>query len=229
MSSHEYLKEVEQIPKSNNIFRYFYAILWWRKEHAENVQKAEWILRSFIAIELPETAQSALSDLQGELKKYGADVRWVKPENIHLTLKFLGDVEENIVEGIIDSLKGTCDKHSTFSLELSGIGVFPNKKSPRVLWVGLTGSKILPVVQQEIDIEMATMGFKREKRRFAPHLTLGRFKSSFGKKDLLDKVSSDMNTEFGLIEVNSVSLMRSNLGPAGAKHTTIAKIDLINT
>ncbi len=229
MQSHEYLKEVEKIPKSNNIFRYFYAILWWRKEHVENVQKAEWILRSFIAIELPETVKSALSELQGELKKCGADVRWVKPDNIHLTLKFLGDVEENIVEGIIDSLKGTCGKHSTFSLELSGIGVFPNKKSPRVLWVGLTGSKILPIIQQEIDTGMATLGFKQEKRRFAPHLTLGRFKSSSGKKELADKMNLDMNTAFGLIEVNSVSLMRSDLGPAGAKHTTIAKIDLINT
>ncbi len=186
-------------------------------------------MRCFIAIELPETAKTALFDLQRDLAKCGSDVRWVKPDNIHLTLQFLGDIEENIVESIIGSIKGTCCKHSAFKLEIAGINVFPNLRSPSVLWVGLGSHEYLSAIQMDIETKMTSLGIKPENRRFIPHLTLGRFKSSSGKNNLLDIVKLKRSAKFGLIKVNSVSLMRSNLGRTGATYSTIAKIDLINT
>lgn len=183
-------------------------------------------MRSFIAIELPETAKSALEELQREFKTCGADIRWVKPENIHLTLKFLGDIEEKTVAHITESIKGTCNKYMAFSLKLSGAGVFPNARSPRVLWVGLNGNETLTGLYREIDREMGSLGFERENRRFVPHLTLGRFRSSSGRGKLLERVEAYKESEFGFIDVNSVSLMRSDLGPAGAKYTRIAELYL---
>ncbi len=183
-------------------------------------------MRSFIAIELPETTKLSLAELQQEFKNCGTDIRWVKPENIHLTLKFLGNIEEKNVSSIVKKIEGACNKYTAFSLEISGVGVFPNTKSPRVLWVGVIGNEVFNGLQQEIESGMASLGFQRENRKFIPHLTLGRFKSSQGKGALLDKIQLYENNRFGLIDVMSISLMRSDLSPAGARHTRIAEVSL---
>jgi 2'-5' RNA ligase len=186
-------------------------------------------LRSFIAIELSETAKSALAELQQELKKTGADVRWVKPENIHLTLKFLGNIEKNIIDSIVQILTGTCNKFEVFTLEIKGTGVFPSVKSPRVIWVSANGKTTVTGIQLEIETGLSSLGFEREKRTFTPHLTLGRFKTSQGKRPLLDKVELFKDNSYGVIDVRSISIMRSDLSPAGAKYTRIAEIPLRKT
>ena len=183
-------------------------------------------MRSFIAIELPDTVKSALLSLQQKLKTCGADVRWVRPEGIHLTLKFLGDIEDKLVDRIIETLKGTCIKFKTFSCEVRGIGVFPTARAPRVLWAGIADHDALTLIQQEIDIGMSSLGFERENRKFTAHLTLGRFRSSEGKIALLDKIEAHKELTLGIIDVNHISLMRSELGPAGAKYARIAEIPL---
>ena len=183
-------------------------------------------MRSFIAIELPETAKSALAGLQQELKKTGADVRWVKPENIHLTLKFLGNIEKNIIDSIVQILTGTCNKFEAFTLEIKGTGVFPSVKSPRVIWVSANGKTTVTGIQLEIETGLSSLGFEREKRTFTPHLTLGRFKTSQGKRPLLDKVELFKDNSYGVINVRSISIMRSDLSPTGAKYTRIAEIPL---
>jgi len=183
-------------------------------------------LRSFIAIELPEAVKSALSEFQQELNKCGADVRWVNPLNVHLTLKFLGEINEKDVCRIIKAVEGTCRKYTSFYLEIAGAGVFPNKRSPRVLWVGINGNGTFTALQQEIEDTMAFMGFEKENRKFVPHLTLGRFRSLIGKEALLDKIELHQATKFGAIDVKTVSFMKSDLGPAGAKHTRVAEIFL---
>ncbi|MBI4697762.1 MAG: RNA 2',3'-cyclic phosphodiesterase [Nitrospirae bacterium] len=134
-------------------------------------------MRSFIAIELPEAVRYALSGIEEELKKSRADVRWVKPENIHLTLKFLGDVEEKNTEKITEILKDICRRFKPFALEIKGMGVFPHPRSPRVLWTGMDISDTLENLQKEIEDAMTSLGFEREDRRFTAHLTLGRFRS----------------------------------------------------
>ena len=184
------------------------------------------MLRSFIAIELSETLKNELTGLQLKLKKCGADVRWIKPENIHLTLKFLGDIEEQIVENIVKTIKGTCKEFKPFSIDIKGTGLFPNPRSPRVLWVGVNGSEDVIRFQGEIKDRMSALGFKREKRRFIPHLTLGRFKSPQGKGPLLEKIELLKSSSFGIINVLTISLMQSELSPAGAQYRRLANIPL---
>ncbi|MEW6599834.1 MAG: RNA 2',3'-cyclic phosphodiesterase [Nitrospirota bacterium] len=183
-------------------------------------------MRSFIAIELPDTLKSALLSLQQELKKCGADVRWVRPDGIHLTLKFLGDIEDRLVERIVESLKGTCGKFRAFNCEVRGVGVFPGTRNPRVLWAGISDHDTLALLQVDIDSAMSSLGFERESRKFTAHLTLGRFRSSEGKAALLDRMENYKEQQLGLIDVNHISLMKSDLGPAGAKYTKIAEISL---
>lgn len=183
-------------------------------------------MRSFIAIELPETVKSALAELQQEFENCGADIRWVKPDNIHLTLKFLGNIEEKSVEKIVKTIDGICNKYAAFSLEVRGTGVFPNIKSPRVLWVGIIGNSVLEGLQKELEDGMASIEFERESRKFTPHLTLGRFRATVKKEKLLDKIESYKNSSFGLIDVKSILLMRSVLKPSGAEYAKIAEIPL---
>jgi 2'-5' RNA ligase len=183
-------------------------------------------LRSFIAIELPEAVISALSEFQEELKKCGADVRWVKPRNIHLTLKFLGNIDDKEAARVKEAIEGTSKNYSCFDLQVKGTGVFPNIKNPRVLWIAVSENEILEGLQKDIEDEMVFLGFEKEDRKFSPHLTLGRFRSSFGKESLLEKIELNKGREFGFIHVKLVSFMKSDLSPAGAKYTRIAEIPL---
>ena len=185
-------------------------------------------LRSFIAIELPETAISALAGLQHELKKCGADVRWVKPENIHLTLKFLGDIGDEIVANILKIIETICRRSRAFDLEIKGTGAFPNLRAPKVIWVGVNSNADIDALQNEIEAGMSSLGFARENRTFTPHLTLGRFRSSQGKGPLLEKVELFKDRKYGLIDVGSIALMRSDLSPSGARHSVIAGISFGN-
>jgi 2'-5' RNA ligase len=181
-------------------------------------------LRCFIAINLPEAVINILAGLQHEFKKCGADIRWVRPENIHLTLKFLGDTNEEAVENIANIIEMACKEYTAFNFEIFGAGIFPDKKPPRVLWVGLKTSEVLAELQRKIEDPTASLGFKKEKRRFVPHLTLGRFKSSRGKGGLKEKISLYENTGFGSFEIGSVCLMKSDLSPAGAKYSIIKEV-----
>lgn len=185
-------------------------------------------MRSFIAIELPEGVKSAISELQQELKKCRADIRWVKPDNIHLTLKFLGDTEEKSLGKIVEAAKAACAGNGGFALETRGVGVFPDMRAPRVLWVGISDSDSLTGLQKDIENGLAKLGFSPEKRRFSPHLTLGRFRSSSGKEGLYDKIEEYKYLSLGLIEVKTIFLIKSDLTPSGAEYTKIAGIDLKN-
>jgi 2'-5' RNA ligase len=114
-------------------------------------------------------------------------------------------------------------------VKISGVGVFPNIRSPRVLWAGVKGNDELTGLQQEIETGMTSLGFKQEKRRFRPHLTIGRFKSSKGAGVLIDNLERSKDIEIGSIDVRALYLMRSDLSPAGARYTRIAEIPLGRT
>lgn len=183
-------------------------------------------MRSFIAIELPGEVKASLAEIQQSLKKSGADIRWVKTDNIHLTLKFLGDIEEKSIPGIVQALKGACRNHKVFSIDISGIGSFPVKKSPRVLWSGISDNGELMQLQAEIDETMASLGFDPERRTFSPHLTIGRFRSSRGRGALLDKIELIKHDSFGLFDVRSIYLIKSDLKPSGAVYSRIGEFPL---
>ncbi len=183
-------------------------------------------MRSFIAIELDKTVKSALADLQKKLKKNMAGIKWVNPENIHLTLKFLGDIKEESTEQITTTMEKISSHYNSFNVEIKGLGLFPNMRSPRVLWAGINNTDILEPFQNEIDHGMEPIGFKRESRKFSPHLTLGRFKVLSGKKEIQQAVQHHENDSFGVVHVRSLLLMKSELHPEGAKHTKIREISL---
>ena len=135
-------------------------------------------MRTFIALELSNPIKHELSRLQQELTKSNADVKWVKPENIHLTLKFLGNIDETKLEQIKHILDGISSEEKPFEIHLSELGAFPNLNRPRVLWVGLDkGSSETKQIAAALETELQKIGFPKEERPFSAHLTLGRVKS----------------------------------------------------
>jgi RNA 2',3'-cyclic 3'-phosphodiesterase len=188
-------------------------------------------IRSFIAIELPEDLKSALTRLQEQLKSgANAPVKWVNPNSIHLTLQFLGNIATEKVRPITGAMKEAARGIPPFRLEVKGLGVFPNLRSVRVIWVGVGGEvdKLL-LLQKNIETGLVPLGFIPEKRPFSPHLTLARVNEYASPKDResLGKLIADTSFEQGYaIEVDSVQLMRSQLSRAGAIYSRLGSVIL---
>lgn len=197
----------------------------------ERASSATGEIRSFVAIELPIDVRNELDVIEDELRR-GVDlsVKWVNPKSIHLTLKFLGNISQAKVSQITDTLTTVTKNISPFSLELGELGVFPNLRRPRVVWVGLDGDvdKLISL-QKKVDVALEALGFARESRPFKAHLTLGRVKERGGRgvqndlSKLLANASPENRCRF---EVNGVSLMKSQLTPQGAIYTRLALADL---
>lgn len=184
-------------------------------------------IRSFIAIEIPEGIKKGLFEIQEKLKKTGADVGWTRPEGIHLTLKFLGEVEEGRLIDVQKAVEQASKEFSPFVLEVSGIGIFPNTRSPRVLWIGIKDKRDdLKNLQEAIEREAERVGFKRENRSFTPHLTLGRVRSQKNRDALIKSMEEFDKIELGLLDVGEVSLIKSELSPKGAIYTQMWKVTL---
>jgi 2'-5' RNA ligase len=185
-------------------------------------------IRSFVAIELPDDARQALADLQRDLKAQAPPkaVRWTRPESIHLTLQFLGDVAPNQVEAIAAALRGVCADRTPFTFQLREVGVFPNPNRPRVVWAGIVEpSGALAALQKQVTQALAPMGFEPEKRGFTPHLTLGRAARNVSRQELAEL--GDLITRFdvgvvGQVTVDHITLMKSDLKPSGAVYTPLA-------
>ncbi|MBS1791149.1 MAG: RNA 2',3'-cyclic phosphodiesterase [Acidobacteria bacterium] len=180
-------------------------------------------MRTFIAIELPNSVKAELAKLQTELRRTGADIGWTNPENIHLTLRFLGEIEERKV----DELKRVCAEIAAefqpFSLCLKDTGYFPDFRRPRVLWVGLGGSiEIAAQLQNRLEQGVSALGFDREDKSFKPHLTIGRVKSGKNVKPLVAKADMYPLPELPF-DVGEIVLFKSELLPAGARYTALGK------
>jgi 2'-5' RNA ligase len=192
-------------------------------------------MRTFIAIEIPAEIKTALSGLQTELRRAGADVSWTKPDNIHLTLKFLGEIEERLVNEIERACVGVAAEFQPFKLDLTGAGVFPNARQPRVLWAGLSGEIEKAVkIQRRLDERLMALGFDREEKSFRPHLTIGRVKwnkmascstRSDRLRELLALADSYQLPELSF-SVKEIVVMRSELHPAGARYTSLARAEM---
>src|SRR3990167_10081867 len=131
-------------------------------------------IRTFIAIELPAKIIGGLKEIQDELKDGTNKVTWVKPENIHLTIKFLGDIEADKIDSIAGLLKSAAAKNRSFDISVKGVGGFPTIDNPRVLWVGIEeGNVNLSALYNNIEDALSAIGFEKEERPFKPHLTLG--------------------------------------------------------
>jgi len=184
-------------------------------------------IRIFICIELPGTVQALFAEIQASLKEIGADVSWVKPSNIHLTLKFLGDVPEQKVPVIWAAVEKAALAVSAMEIQVRGAGCFPTARNPRVLWVGIQPvPSPLRELQELIDVGLSTKGYTREDRPFSPHLTIGRVKSPQNLQALIRKLQA-LDFESKIVTVREVTVMRSDLKPTGALYTPIRVFPLV--
>lgn len=186
-------------------------------------------MRTFLAVELPADVKRALASLQEKLRSSGADVRWVRPEGIHLTLKFLGEIPPRRVDEIREVVEGMLVMHRPFSLDVRGLGGFPKLSQPRVVWVGLGGEvDRLRALQEDVEKGMNALGFPREERPFHPHLTLGRVRSPRRRDRLLERIRSLMDIQLGSFRVETMAQFESELLPSGARYRQLWKYPLGN-
>lgn len=190
-------------------------------------------IRTFIAVELEPAQRQALRDIQETLKQERASryVRWVAPESIHLTCKFLGAVDAQRMGELQTALVDACSGIPPFKLKIKGVGAFPNVRRPRVVWAGLEGdTAVATQLAERIQDACAKLGFPREERPFSPHLTLGRIKrevSSADQQFVGEMVSQAQVGELGEISARQVSIMKSDLKPSGAIYTQLYAVELL--
>jgi RNA 2',3'-cyclic 3'-phosphodiesterase len=188
-------------------------------------------IRSFIAIELPAEVKSGLKNVQGLLKSDNPrTARWVDPDSIHLTLKFLGNVPADKISIITQSIQTAVQGISPFSLEVKGLGAFPGLTRPQVVWIGLTGGLAdLQTLQKNLESLIAPLGFPTENRPFTAHLTLARLRdtaTSLERQKLGELIAHTVPPAGLALKVDSISLMRSQLTPSGAVYTRLAEVPL---
>ncbi|MBK7996237.1 MAG: RNA 2',3'-cyclic phosphodiesterase [Blastocatellia bacterium] len=185
------------------------------------------MIRTFICIELPNNLKTQLEKVTEELKKQSkAKISWVKASNLHLTLRFLGDVTKDQVSTIKSCVEQASQNTNSFAITASGLGTFPNTKRPRVFWIGINDtSKSLLSLQKHIEQELVKAGFGRSDYPFSPHLTLGRVKEG-NAQELAEKLST-MKFDPINFDVSELIVMRSDLRAGGSLYTRLATIKLL--
>jgi len=188
-------------------------------------------VRSFIAIELPDGLKEELSQLQSRLKLGSQpSVKWVDPYGVHLTIKFLGNVAADKLGEITEAIEKVAGKISPFHLEVKELGAFPNLRRVQVVWVGMSGElDKLSQLQQRIESNLVPLGFAPESRPFSPHLTLARFRerASLDERQRFGQVIASTDFESAhAIEVDAISLVRSQLTREGAIYSRINSVEL---
>lgn len=182
-------------------------------------------IRAFVAIELGEPIRIALRDLQRRLQQTGADIRWVRPENIHLTLAFIAKLPENQIEPLIVALDAA-SKEKAFELSIIGTGTFGSLPNPRVLWAGIAPNLPLERVQQITAESLRAAGVEFDEKQFSPHLTLGRFRSSSNLQSLRQQLEKEQQVALGFTKVHELQLIQSKLTPEGARYSVLHRFPL---
>ena len=192
------------------------------------------MIRAFVAIKLDEKTIAALHRAQASLrnKPSGQTGRWVRPEDIHLTLKFLGDVPTEAVPEITQALKIACAPSAPFDITLAGVGCFPNCRQPRVVWVGIKETVFLRNLQSAVEEAVNELGYPPEERAFSPHLTLARVERNAKPKEVAalgQEVERSALGEIATFHAERVSLMRSDLRPSGPIYSELAEARLLGS
>ncbi len=184
-------------------------------------------MRVFIAVELSEPIRTTIVQIQDKLKGTEDKIKWVDSSLIHLTLKFLGEIKKERLEAVIEVTQKIAQKFSPFLMEVKGVGAFPTPSSPRVIWLGVgRGSTILQELASELENDLAKSGFSKEKRKWSPHLTLGRVKSLVEPRKLSGLISKEKEIVAGEMEVRGISVIESRLTPTGPIYTVLERIKL---
>lgn len=185
------------------------------------------MIRSFIAIDLPQKTRENLAAIQDQLRQSQAGVRWVKPGSIHLTLKFLGNILPEQVDEIAAAVAQLVRDEPPITLCAAGLGAFPSPRKPRVIWVGLRGEvDRLANIQAGLEKALEPLGFARETRGFRPHLTIGRVKDRRRLQSLIEAMSTLELPEFNSFDGNEIILYKSDLRPTGAIYTKLHRMPL---
>lgn len=182
-------------------------------------------VRSFLAIELKEDLVPKILDVQKEFKKTNANIKYVPSKNMHFTLKFFGNIDEEMIEDISLSVEKVIMNYSSFDLSIKNCGCFPNKNVIKVLWLGLDEGSPIKSLQKDLDREFKKLGFKKEKN-FISHLTIGRVKSPKNEKEIRKTIEKLENIEIGQMTVSRICLKKSTLTPQGPIYEDIKVFEL---
>ncbi|MCS6858865.1 MAG: RNA 2',3'-cyclic phosphodiesterase [Abditibacteriales bacterium] len=184
-------------------------------------------MRTFIAVELTDDVRCALKDVQARLRAGGADVKWVEEENLHLTVKFLGEVWDERLPDVIATTRLAVASLPVFPVSLGGIGAFPSVTRPRVVWVGLqSGSEPFKRLMEQVEAAMAGLGFPREGRALHPHVTLGRVRDPRHLKRLPALLKAEPPETLGSLTVERLTIMSSLLSSKGPRYNPIGYVDI---
>jgi len=187
-------------------------------------------VRAFIAIPLPETVREQMADLQGRLQRYGFRIRWVRPDRIHLTLRFFGDLDGYKLSEAQNAMARALADWQPLQLSVRGLGTFPGVRKPRVVWCGLAGeTDRLAVLHGRLGAELVRCGFPAETRPFRAHLTLGRVKAAIQAEKLVTAIREQGGFESDRFPVMAVHLYKSELRPEGPIYTSLGTVELAGT
>jgi RNA 2',3'-cyclic 3'-phosphodiesterase len=185
------------------------------------------MIRTFVAVAIPENVQRSLGEQSHLLRSMGLAGSFPKPESIHLTLKFLGDVQESDVYRFGEAIQAAVQGIEPFRLRVEGLGVFPGLSAPRVVWIGVEHHERLHLLQSRVEASFEELGFPREGRAFRPHLTLARLKSRDNLKSLANYLKEEgLAVSAGEMAVDAVHLYRSELHRDGARYTRLRTAEL---
>ncbi|MGC9308778.1 MAG: RNA 2',3'-cyclic phosphodiesterase [Thermoplasmatota archaeon] len=180
--------------------------------------------RLFTAIDIG--ARQSLVELEQRLDETGANLKLVEPENIHVTLKFLGDTDEAKIPGIVEALQTVAGEMKPYQAALQGVGVFPHLDYIKVIWIGVDDDGQTKQIAERLDDELAGQEFRKEKHEFTPHATIARMKGARGKDAVRRLVEEHTATGFGELSVTGIELKKSELRPEGPVYTTLSHVDL---
>jgi 2'-5' RNA ligase len=181
--------------------------------------------RVFIAIPISNIIKEKIEDIQERLKRIGAEVKWVVPQDIHITIKFLGNINVSELENIYIVVTNICNKFSPFQISISSISAFPDKKRPKVIWIGVKeGKDILCKINKEVEDSLIKIGFKKEDKEFNPHITIGRVKGLYRLSQLADTLKNMDIGDIGEIHVRNIQVIKSQLTPSGPIYTILKEI-----
>jgi len=179
-------------------------------------------MRAVIAIDLPESVHSALAQAQQSFRAVCRDARWTRPEGIHLTLKFLGEISDAQAKQVVEAL-AQLGQFESFPVEVKGFGFFPSAHRPRVFWAGVTAPPALAELAARVEGRMEKLGFAREDRAFSPHLTLARFQAPRPQPELEAAVAGQATTLLGEFTASEFFLFESRLSPQGAQYRKVMR------
>src|SRR5882724_3040820 len=183
-------------------------------------------MRLFVALEIPSAVRENLAALLKSLRAVSPQTRWVRPENLHVTLKFIGKVPDTKLAAIRSALAGARSDQPV-TLDFRGLGFFPNEKHPRVFWAGMEASPNLQTLANDIDRALEKLGIPPEKRPFSAHLTLARFEPPGLPEKLRAAIQENAKREFGSVAAEEFHLIESKLKPSGAEYTTLESFPFV--